>query len=161
MRAFNANAALDMNTSARYAAPKHVVAPPNTSKHAVKPPHLVPEKRDAAKMNVAAQKEAAKRAVKIASVSVALLIMFSTLVFQRVQLLSLNSQATKIQQRIDDAESETVRLESEFNSLFSIDSIEKYAEEELGMVKRQKYQIRVFANESEDEIVLFDGKTQN
>lgn len=160
MRAFNANAALDMNKQVRYAAPKHAVAPPNTSKHAVKQPHLVPESRENIKANIAASKEATKRAAKIASVSVVLLMMFSALVFQRVQLLSLNSQVADLQQRIDDAESETVRLESEFNSLFSIDSIEKYAEEELGMVKRQKYQIRFFTNESKDEILLFDGKVQ-
>ncbi|MBQ3151123.1 MAG: septum formation initiator family protein [Clostridia bacterium] len=158
MRAYNANAALDINVQRRQtAAPKHAITPPSTTKHVVATPHLVPQKLVSENTSSAQVRESAKSATKIIVLSVLLLAMFSTLVFERVQLLKLNTEAAKIEQRISDAKSETVRLESEFNSLFSIDSIEKYAEEELGMVKRQKYQVRFFTNDSEDEVVIYDG----
>lgn len=159
MRAYNANAALDMNLPARrVGTPKHAVTPPSTTKHIVTTPHIVPDNPVKESVRIAEAKDSAKRVTKIVMLSVMLLAMFSALVFERVQLLNLNSEAARLEERISDAESETVRLESEFNSLFSIDSIEKYAEEELGMVKRQKYQVRFFTNDSEDEIVLFDGQ---
>lgn len=161
MRAFNANAALDMNLSARQGAPKHAITPPNTSKHIVKTPHLVPEKRVNENVRIEKARESTKSVARIAVLSVMVLAMFGTLVYERVELMKVNSEVAKLEERISDAESETVRLESEFNSLFSIDSIEKYAEEELGMVKRQKYQIRYFTNDGEDEIVIYDGQTNN
>ena len=159
MRAFNANAALDMNIPARQAVPKHAVVSPSTEKHAVRAPYLLPDNKEKTKADLASVKQSVRHAAKIGVLSVIMFALFSTLGFERVQLLNLNLQETQLRERISDAESEMVRLESEFNSLFSIDSIEKYAEEKLGMVKRQKYQIRFFTNDSEDEIVLFDGMT--
>ena len=54
------------------------------------------------------------------------------------------------------SKSETVRLESLFNSKVSVENVEEYAKNKLGMVKRSSYQVRFFLNDNSDQVVLVD-----
>lgn len=66
--------------------------------------------------------------------------------------MALNNEQYRLTNELSEVKSDTVRLESEFNRLVSVDSVEEYARTQLGMIKRQKYQIHFFQNEGTDEI---------
>ncbi len=161
MRAFNANAALDMNAPARQGAPKHYGTPNESQKRAVKPPHLVPKKETEETIKIGFLRLTPVQAARLAVLSIVFAFMLGTLTYQRAEIVEMNSTITEIETDIKERQSEKIRLENEFKSRFSIDSIEKYAEENLGMVKRQKHQVYYFVNENEDEVLIFNGKEIN
>ncbi len=161
MRAFNANAALDMNAPARQGAPKHYGIPNESQKRAVKPPHLVPDRQAEGTINIGPFKVTPVKAARLAVLTFAFSFMLGTLIYQRAEIVQMNTDIAKLETSISDSESEKIRLENEFKSRYSIDSIEKYAEEELGMVKRQKHQVYYFVNENEDEVLILGGKEIN
>ena len=130
--------------------------PVRPNKHVPKP-QLVPEKKKTRQQARRTAKSTAVRTVKIAAVTVSLLILFSMLIFERAQLIQLNTRKAAAEKNLETVQSETVRLEAAFNSKVSVDNVEEYAKNELGMIKRQKYQIRFFPNDGEDEILLADA----
>ena len=89
-------------------------------------------------------------------VSVTAFVMLAMLIVQRAQIATLDVQIVETQIKLDEAKSETVRLESLFNSMASVESVEEYAKEKLGMVKRSRNQVSFFVNENSDEILLLD-----
>lgn len=142
------------NTAAvRIAAPQRVPARP--SKHATVP-YLVPSPKPSRRERVQSAKEASLRTVKIVAVSVCMLIMLSLLIFERASLIKLNLQKAAAEEALHTAQSETVRLEAQFNGMVSVENVEQYAREKLGMVKRQGRQVQFFQNTNEDEILLFN-----
>ena len=68
----------------------------------------------------------------------------------------LKRQIAAAQSALQIAQSENVRLHSELNGITSIDKISRYATEELGMIKAEKYQIECI-DLSEGDRVLFSG----
>ena len=96
--------------------------------------------------------QTAVHSAKIMAVCISLLLMMTVLIFQRAQLMALNNEQYRLTNELSEVKSDTVRLESEFNRLVSVDSVEEYARTQLGMIKRQKYQIHFFQNEGTDEI---------
>lgn len=70
----------------------------------------------------------------------------------------LNEIAT-VQDDIKIATCENVRLKAELSSMISSDKIENYAENELGMVKAESYQISYIDLSEGDKIVLSGDKT--
>jgi cell division protein FtsB len=122
-------------------------------------PYLVPRKRPSDEQRKKAAKASRLSAVKIMVIAVLMLGMLSMLIFERAQLIKLNSARAVLEQELQEVRSDTVRLEAQFNSRVSVESVEEYAKKELGMVKQQKYQVHFFANDNEDEIVLLDGQT--
>ena len=45
--------------------------------------------------------------------------------------------------------------------MVSVENVEEYAKNKLGMVKRQGRQVQFFSNQNEDEIVLFNPLESN
>ncbi len=99
-----------------------------------------------------------KRTLKIITVSVLLFTMFGALIYKRAQLVEMSRQETVLTEELKVAQSRKVSLEAQFNALISIDNVEEYAKNELGMVKRQRCQTKYFVNEGGDKVVLANGQ---
>ncbi len=67
---------------------------------------------------------------------------------------ALDKQISSIENKIDIQEGEAVRLNAELSSKIASDKIENYAENVLGMVKAESYQISYIDLSEGDEIVV-------
>ncbi|MBQ8228470.1 MAG: hypothetical protein IJZ88_05590 [Clostridia bacterium] len=85
-----------------------------------------------------------KEAFKIVFVSLLLLAFLGSSVYCRAMVMDLDSQKQEIQVQIKEAESENVRLRSTVDSMYSIVNISAYAEKNLGMIKKDGYQINYY-----------------
>ncbi len=74
---------------------------------------------------------------------------------------TLSNEIASIESEIDIVEGENVRLNAELSSLISSDKIENYAENVLGMVKAENYQISYIDLSHGDEIVLSGDKDKD
>ncbi len=72
---------------------------------------------------------------------------------------NLMTEISSVQSEIKIAQGENVRLNAELNSMIASDRIEEYAENELGMVKAESYQINYIDLSEGDEIVVSGEKT--
>lgn len=91
-------------------------------------------------------------------VSVSFLCM-SMLVFSRAKVDDLSREAQSLEKQIEIAQSENVRLMAQMNAAVSIDRVETYAEQELGMVKMQRSQITYIDMSDGDEVVYSQGSS--
>lgn len=107
-------------------------------------PHAVPKKpRSRADLKSEAQ-YTRRQAVKIALVSLLLLVFLGSSVYCRAVVMDLDAKKQEIQTTIKEAQSENVRLRSAVDSMYSIDNISAYAEKNLGMIKKDGYQINYY-----------------
>ncbi len=97
-----------------------------------------------------------KRFICFAIVCVCLM---AVLLVMNTQCDELLNEITQVENDIEIAEGENVRLNAEINSKISTDKIENYAVDVLGMVKAENYQIYYVDLSEEDEIVLSGEKT--
>ena len=141
------------SAAVQIAAPQRV--PVRPARH-ISAPHLVPAPPRSRAVRRQMARRSRRSVLKIAAASLCMLIMLSLLIFERAQLISLNIKKAEAEERLRIAQSETVRLESEFNSMVSVENVEEYAKNKLGMVKRQGQQMQFFRNQDEDEIVLIN-----
>ncbi len=74
---------------------------------------------------------------------------------------TLSNEIASVESEIDIVEGENVRLNAELSSLISSDKIENYAENVLGMVKAENYQISYIDLSEGDQIVLSGDKDKN
>ena len=72
---------------------------------------------------------------------------------------ALDKQIASVENEIDIQKGEAVRLNAELSSKISSDKIENYAENVLGMVKAESYQISYIDLSEGDEIVVSGDKT--
>lgn len=143
--------AMKNSAAVQIAAPQRV--PIRPSKHTGMPV-VVPVRPQTPASGTAHLRRSAYRTLKIFLVSVCMLAMLSLLIFERAQLIELNIRKANAEEELRIAQSETVRLEAEFNSMVSVENVEEYAVNKLGMVKRQGRQVQFFSNENKDEILL-------
>lgn len=148
-------AAQRSSAAARVTAPQREV--PYRPQQRPERPYVVPEKKHSRAERVANAAAVSRRALRIVLISVVAFTMLALLIVQRAQIATLDVQIIKTQTQLDEAKSETVRLESEFNSIASVESVEDYAKNKLGMVKRTRNQIFFFTNDNSDEILLLNG----
>jgi cell division protein FtsB len=161
MAARNGNVAYDLSRyeplrkmrqpARRPAAPAYTPPPP-------KKPELVRPKPKTAEQAWEDLLARFKRTVKIITVSALLFGMFGSLVYERARLVELTRQETVLTEALKEAQSRNVSLTAQFNSLISIDNVEKFAKDELGMVKRQRYQTKYFVVEGDDKVILANGE---
>lgn len=138
------------------AAPKIEQLPKN------KPQIRLVEKPKISASELRAQSHAAGvKAVKIFAISVAILMFMAAVIFSRVQLDEINRDIKAMDTSITNAKSDTVRLNMELDSQISIDKVEDYAINNLGMVKVQDYQVVYVDLSSEDMVVKSDAVTND
>ncbi len=99
---------------------------------------------------------AVKKALCFAMVCVSLVVV---LLVMDTRYDTLLSEISAIESQIEIAEGENVRLNAELSSKISTDKIENYAENVLGMVKAESYQISYIDLSNGDEIVVSGDKT--
>jgi len=127
-------------------------------RQAPKTPKLVPNKPKPREQVIAELVAGAKRAVTIFILSAIVLTMFGILLQRRAESVKLDTQLAQLNAKVEVAESDRVSLEAKFNSLISIQKVEEYAQNELGMVKRQRYQKIELEPDGSDGVVLSKGK---
>ncbi len=82
----------------------------------------------------------------------------AAIIYTRVQADEAQREITRLQKNITAIQSENVRLSMELSSKVSMDKVESYAEDTLGMVKAENYQITYIDLSEGDEVVLSGGK---
>lgn len=80
------------------------------------------------------------------------------LLFAKADINELDKQIAAVETQIDIQEGEAVRLNAELSGLISSARIEEIAENELGMVKAEGYQITYIDLSEGDEIVVSGDK---
>ena len=100
-------------------------------------------------------------AKKIMAYGLVCFCLVTCLLFVRAQSDKVASQIADVKNKIDIAEGETVRLNAELNSKISTEKIEDYAENVLGMVKAESYQITYLDLSDGNEVVVSGNKSLN
>lgn len=96
--------------------------------------------------------------VKAVAAAVVCLAMVVVLLGMRSTCDKLNSEIEAAKSELKIAQSENTRLTAELNSMISADKIEDYAENVLGMVKVEAYQITYLDLSEGDEVVVSGDK---
>lgn len=115
-------------------------------------------KRTAAQIQQEAN-AASLKAVKIFAIAVAILLFMSMAIFSRVQLDEVNRDISSVENKMKLAESDTIRLNNELNAMVSMNNVEDFAANKLGMVKVQDYQVVYVDLSSDDRVVVANGET--
>ena len=144
--------ALKTSAAVKIAAPQRN---PRPSKHS-SAPHVVPQSDSSRRARRQSMRSATMRVVKFVAAFVCVMVMIALLVFERANTIKYNLEKAQAERDLAAAKSETVRLESQFNGMVSVENVEQYATEKLGMVKRATRQMQFFKNQNSDEIVLIN-----
>ena len=85
----------------------------------------------------------------LAAVSFAAIIAFS-LLYSKVQISDYTSKISETKNEIELAERENVRLNSELDSMYTLDNVESIASQDLGLQKTQNSQITFITLNTEE-----------
>ena len=108
-------------------------------------PHLVKSKPRSRSELRREAKYSRLRALKVLAVSAILLILAGSLIYSRVVLFEIEEQTKALNTQCSELESENIRLKSQVDSMYSIGNISSYAEDKLGMIKKDSYQVNYFS----------------
>ena len=148
-------AAQRSSAAARLTAPQRQI-PSRPQQRPVRP-YLVPQRKTTRAERVAEAAATSRNILRIVLVSAIAFVMLALLIVQRAKIATLDVDIINMQAQLKEVKSETVRLDSLCNSMASVESVEEYAKDKLGMVKRSRNQVSFFVNENSDEILLLDG----
>ena len=104
-------------------------------------------------------RQSAMQARKILAVACAVIIFMAMVIYSRVQLDEINREIQQVESAMKIAQSDTVRLNNSLSSVISINKVEDYALNVLGMVIVQDYQVVYVVLSGEDSVVMANGKT--
>lgn len=142
------------------AAPSRASTAPKIQKNNNKKPNLElvkPPRISAAELKAQA-KAANKRVLRILAFSSLILFFLGLVIYSTLELDEINREISKVDKEMKIAQSETVRLNMELDSLISIDKVENYAANTLGMVKVQDYQVVYVDLSTSDRVLMVGGK---
>lgn len=137
----------------RNAAPVRKPAPKKTNVSKVIDTYQYEVERDAKQVAIPS---AVKKIMCFCAVCVSMMVVLLVMQTKNDTLLT---DISNVQKEIEIAEGENVRLNAELSSIIASDRIENYAENELGMVKAESYQISYVDLSEGDEIVVSGDKT--
>lgn len=129
------------------------IAPVKESAVSILNKHQVEIERDAQKTAVPVS---VKKALCFVAVCVSLVVV---LLVMNTRCDTLISEISAMESQIEIAKGENVRLNAELSSIISTDKIESYAENVLGMVKAEGYQISYIDLSGSDEILISGDKS--
>lgn len=104
-------------------------------------------------------RKSAMQARKILAVACVVIMFLAMVIYSRVQLDEINRDIKQVESAMKIAQSDTVRLNNALSSVISINKVEDYALNVLGMVKVQDYQVVYVDLSDEDSVVMANGKT--
>lgn len=123
---------------------KNAYIPQETPKKRIQKPKLL-ETKPVSRMQTAQEaRESTKMAIRACAFALTMFLTIGAIIVCHVQLTNLQIDLTKKQNELSVVESENISLKMKYNSMMSIDKIEEYAQSELGMVKRESYQVEYF-----------------
>ncbi len=137
----NETAALDLDL---FDVQKNAYVPQEIPKKRIQKPKLL-EPKPVSRAQIAHEsRESTKMAIRACAFALAMFLTIGAIIFCQVELTNLQIELTAKQNELSVLESENVSLKMKYNSMMSIDKVEEYAQSELGMVKRDSYQIDYF-----------------
>lgn len=119
-------------------------APEKINKKEIQRPRLLEEKQVSPKRAAIDAKTSRAAAAKACAFALAALIVIGSLICFRVILTNKQAELKSKQAELNLLQSEYTSLQMKYNTLLSPDKVEEYARDELGMVKKENYQIRYF-----------------
>ena len=123
---------------------KNAYIPQETPKKRIQKPKLL-ETKPVSRMQTAQEaRESTKMAIRACAFALTMFLTSGAIIVCHVQLTNLQIDLTKKQNELSVVESENISLKMKYNSMMSMDKIEEYAQSELGMVKRESYQVEYF-----------------
>lgn len=120
-------------------------APKIKNKPAPAKPKLVPSKPRSRRDIKKEEKTARIYAVKALLVSLVMVLLIGSLIFGRVRIMEISAETDAVRTQLKEAQSENIRLDSEVKAMYSISNVSAYAEEKLGMIKKDCYQVNYFS----------------
>lgn len=101
---------------------------------------------------------AARQAKKIFVIAMTILMFMAMVIYSRVQLDEINRDISNKENAIELAQSDSIKLNNALSSMVSINNVEEYAANVLGMVKVQDYQVVYVDLSSSDSVVVANGE---
>ncbi len=139
--------------SASNAAPKLKPAPQKTPQLKV----VKNRKPSAAQVRSEAH-QTSKQVRKIFIIAATVLMFMAVAIYSRVQLDEINRNINNKEYEIELAQSDSIKLNNALNEMISINNVEDYAANVLGMVKVQDYQVVYVDLSSGDSVVVANGQ---
>ncbi len=102
--------------------------------------------------------QSARQTRKILIIAATVLMFFALAIYSRVQLDEINRDICNKEYEIELAQSDSVKLNNALNEMISINNVEDYAANVLGMVKVQDYQVVYVDLSSSDSVVVANGQ---
>ena len=88
----------------------------------------------------------------------AILMFMAIAIYSRVQLDEINRDISNKEYEIELAQSDSVKLNNTLSAMVSMNNVEDYAANVLGMVKVQDYQVVYVDLSSNDSVVVANGE---
>lgn len=139
------------------AVPKTRPNPAPRTKRAPRP-RVVTKSKKQLRQEAQRSRAAALRIVAIAAV---LFIVLGFQIYSEVRVDELDQQLTDINQQIAVIESDNTRRNMELNANVSLEKVDQYARNELGMVKISDYQVNYIKLSEADAVEVSGGKTHS
>lgn len=141
------------------AAPRNTSTAPKIKPNNSRPNLRVVEKPRMSAAQVRAQNALALRKIfRIVGVAAICLLFLGVVIYSTLQLDEINRDIASVDKAMNIAKSEKVRLDMELNSIISLDKVENYAANTLGMSKVQDHQVVYIDLSSSDRVLMASGK---
>lgn len=101
----------------------------------------------------------ARQTAKILVIALCLLSMFAALLYSRLRADELTREIDAANAQLQVEQGENVRLNMQLDSMISLEKVESYARDELGMVKMEGYQIEYIDLSGGDTVSVSGNKT--
>lgn len=98
------------------------------------------------------------RAAAILCISLVFLGMFAALLYSRLRVDELTREVDSAAADLEIAQAETVRLNAALDSMISLEKVENYAKNDLGMTKVEGYQIEYIDLSGADSVSVSGSK---
>lgn len=101
----------------------------------------------------------ARQTRKILAIALCLLTLFAALLYSRLRVDELTREIDAANAQLKVEQGENVRLNMQLDAMISLERVENYAKNELGMIKVEGYQIEYIDLSGADSVTLSGNKT--
>lgn len=136
------------------AAPKRKL-PSAPERRQVQRPRIVEKSRTQLR---AESRRSRAKAIKVMMVCAVFFSLIAFQIYSRVQVDELDRQLDSINSEIEVLDSENTRLNMQLDSIISLDKVDEYAQDTLGMVKVENYQVSYVDLSKGDTVSVSGGK---
>lgn len=120
---------------------------------------LVQKKKKTAAEAKREMRLASRQAAKILAISIFLLSMLAALLYSRLRVDELTREVNSVSAKLTEAQGENVQLSMQLDSMISLENVEEYAKNTLGMTKVEGYQMEYIDLSGSDQVVVSGDKT--